>query len=352
MANQEHLNILLHGVKVWNKWRREHPEIRPDLSGAILIGATLSIANLDGVNLGNSNLSKATLIGANFSNSTPIGAIFMGADLSSANFTNAILSGADISNANLLGVKLIMANLTSADLSRANIIAANIIRVNLSSANFSNAQIAFTTFADTDLSVVKGLETVIHSGPSFIGIDTIYLSKGNIPEVFLRGAGVPDVFITQMRKLTAVVDYSTCFISFTEADDSFSEKLYNDFQAKNVRCWRWKEDAKWGTTLMRSIDAAVHDYDKVVVICSEQSLQSPAVIREIERALQREDALARQGEEGEVLFPIRLDDYVFTGWSHHRKADVTTKTIGDFRGWKNHDEYQKAFTRLLRDLQP
>ena len=28
-----------------------------------------------------------------------------------------------------------------------------------------------------------------------------------------------------------------------------------------------------------------------------------------------------------------------------------TRNIGDFTRWKHHDEYQKAFARLLRDLQ-
>ncbi len=28
-----------------------------------------------------------------------------------------------------------------------------------------------------------------------------------------------------------------------------------------------------------------------------------------------------------------------------------TRHIGDFRRWKRHDAYQKAFGRLLRDLQ-
>ena len=101
---------------------------------------------------------------------------------------------------------------------------------------------------------------------------------------------------------------------------------------------------------MRSIDEAVRVYDKLIVVCSEQSLNSPAVIREIERALQKEDDLARQGREGEVMFPIRLDDYIFSGWEHHRKADVIAKTVGDFRRWKSHDDFQKAFDRLLRDL--
>jgi hypothetical protein len=113
---------------------------------------------------------------------------------------------------------------------------------------------------------------------------------------------------------------------------------------------RWKEDAKWGKTLMRSIDEAVRIYDKLIVICSEQSLNAPAVIREMERALQKEDDLARQAKEAEVLFPIRLDDYLFNGWQYYRKADVTAKNVGDFRQWKDHDSYQKAFKRLLRDL--
>lgn len=188
-------------------------------------------------------------------------------------------------------------------------------------------------------------------GPTTIGIETIYRSGGNIPEVFLRGCGVPDDFITYARSLTTQpIQFYTCFISFTEADDAFSERLYNDLQAKGVRCWRWKEDAKWGKTLMRSIDEAVRVYDKLIVICSEQSLNAPAVVREIERALQKEDDLARQGKEAEVLFPIRLDDYIFTGWHHHRKADVVAKNVGDFRSWKDHDSYQRAFGRLLRDL--
>jgi hypothetical protein len=101
---------------------------------------------------------------------------------------------------------------------------------------------------------------------------------------------------------------------------------------------------------MRSIDEAVRVYDKLIIICSEPSLTSPAVNREIERALQKEDELARARKDGEVLFPIRLDDYIFEGWNHHRKADVMTKHVGDFREWKHHDSYQKALSRLLRDL--
>ena len=49
--------------------------------------------------------------------------------------------------------------------------------------------------------MVNGLETVKHNRPSTIGIDTIYMSKGKIPEVFLRGCGVPDTMIAFIPSL-------------------------------------------------------------------------------------------------------------------------------------------------------
>ncbi len=85
----------------------------------------------------------------------------------------------------------------------------------------------------------------------------------------------------------------------------------------------------------------------------ENSLQSPAVLREIERGLQREDR-----EKKNVLFPIRVDNYIFAKrkgkerdkWEHERKADVVKKVVGDFRHWKDHDAYQKSLAKLLKDL--
>ena len=81
------------------------------------------------------------------------------------------------------------------------------------------------------------------------------------------------------------------------------------------------------------------------MICSRHSLQSPAVIREIERALQKEDR-----EHKNVLFPIRIDDYLFDEWEHPRKADVVRIVAGDFRGVNDLAAYAKAFPRFLDAL--
>jgi hypothetical protein len=92
----------------------------------------------------------------------------------------------DLALADLSEAKLIVAHFTTAVLSEADLRGANLGGANLLGADLTEVLIGQTTFADLDLSVVKGIETMKHSGPSFIGIDTIYRSLGNIPEVFLR----------------------------------------------------------------------------------------------------------------------------------------------------------------------
>ena len=346
MAKREHLKILKRGVNSWNQWRRENPGVTPDLSGAHLGRAHLPGVNLSVARLGGVDLTRAILRGANL-----YGADLQGAKLSLANLRGAILRGATLSVArlgvaDLTGAILRGADLQGADLQGANLQRADLSVANLNNSDFTDAYVNLTVFGDNDLSMVKGLQKVQHEGPSTIGIDTIYKSHGNIPEVFLRGCGVPDDFITYMRSLVSkAIDFYSCFISYSSQDDAFALRLYADLQAKNVRCWKFDENAKWGEPLWGEIDTAIRHYDKLVVICSKHSLESQPVIREIERALQKEDR-----EHRNVLFPIRIDDYLFDEWEHPRKADVVSKVIGDFRGVNDLAIYTKAFPRFLDAL--
>jgi hypothetical protein len=63
------------------------------------------------------------------------------------------------------------------------------------------------------------------------------------------------------------------------------------------------------------------------------------------------NALERERREKRlVLIPIRIDDVVMNvegGWPQLMR---NTRNIGDFRRWKNHDAYTKAFGKLLRDI--
>jgi len=246
----------------------------------------------------------------------------------------------------LEGADLCRAGLREADLRGTSRVRADLREANLDNSDFTDATVGYTVFGNNDLSIVKGLEKVNHRDRSTIGIGTIYRSKGNIPEAFLRGAGVPKDFITYMKWLVGkAIDSYSCFICYSSKDDDFAQRLYADLQAKNIRCWRFDKGARWGEPVKGWNDAAIRYYDKLVVICSKHSLQSPPVIREIERALQKEDR-----ERKNVLFPIRIDDYLLKKWDHSRKADVVKKVVGDFRGWDNLATYSKAFSRFLDAL--
>jgi uncharacterized protein YjbI with pentapeptide repeats len=301
MANEQHLATIRQSVMAWNRWVERHYPVRADLSNA----------HLQGLNLGDAYLSSS--------------------NLSCSNLSFADLSSADLTNANLTG-----ANLKGANLSRAK----------LTGANFSMARIGYTTFASNDLSSIIGLENVQHIGPSSIGIDTIYLSNGNIPEGFLRACGVPDEFINHTKPLAKkAFDFYSCFISYSSKNQAFVEHLYADLQAKGVRCWFAPEDLKIGEEIRVGIDESIRKHDKLLIILSKESVMSEWVKKEVETAMEKERSQKRI-----VLFPIRLDNTIMkieTGWA----ADIRrTRNIGDFRKWKDPDLYQRAFNRLLRDL--
>ena len=61
MAEASHLEILDRGVEEWNRWRKQNPEVKPDLSNSNLINRDLSRADLSGTNLSSADLSKAQL---------------------------------------------------------------------------------------------------------------------------------------------------------------------------------------------------------------------------------------------------------------------------------------------------
>jgi hypothetical protein len=211
-----------------------------------------------------------------------------------------------------------------------------------------------TNLGNIDLSTVKGIETIRHEGPSTIGIDTIYRSQGKIPEVFLRGAGVPDSFIIYMHSLTGeAIQYYTCFISYSTKDQDFATRLHADLQAKGVRCWFAPEDIAGGKKIHEQIDQAIRLYDKLLVVLSEHSMASEWVKTELYHARQQEEK-----EKRRKLFPISLAAYdTLRQWKafdadigKDMAREVREYFIPDFTNWKEHDAYQKAFDRLLRDL--
>ncbi|MBL7164266.1 MAG: toll/interleukin-1 receptor domain-containing protein [Anaerolineales bacterium] len=361
MANSKHLDILEQGVQAWNDWRCPNPD-KPldlrdaDLSFADLSGVHLPHVNFSNVDLKNTNLWKANLLradlrganlsGAHLSFGQFIRSDFSRAHLSGANLTGADLSGSILSHADLTNALLIGSDLRNADLRDANLAHAKmslsiLIHTNLNKANITQAMFRNVVIGDIDLRNVIGLDKVQHSGPSYISIDTIFRSNGQIPRDFLLGCGLSDL---QIKTVMGAEKSNRCFISHDHRDEAFAIKIQNDLRKSGVPCWFAREDMGVGDPIRETIDINIWSCEKLLVILSKNSVDSEWVGHEVEVALEAEK------ERGTMVFPIRLDDAVDgikVGWAAKIRRE---RNIGDFSKWHDPLDYQQAFDRILRDL--
>ena len=291
MANEEHLDTLKQGLEVWNQWKGKNPDVRPDLRRANLGGADLSGADLRAANLRKANLRKA--------------------DLSVAQLND----GADLRGAYLRG------------------------------ANLRGARLYETLFVDTRLIEAKGLDSCTHIGPSTIDHRTLAKS-GKLPIEFLRGCGLPDFIIDNIAVLQGdPIQFYSCFISYSTKDKPFADRLYADLQNQGIRCWFAPADMKIGDPIRKTIYDQIRVYEKLLLIFSEESVESEWVGDEVEAAFEEEKRRKRL-----MLFPIRLDDVVMETDNDWAAKIRRTRHIGDFTNWKDHDAYKEAFDRLIDDL--
>jgi hypothetical protein len=167
-----------------------------------------------------------------------------------------------------------------------------------------------------------------------------------LPLGFLRGIGLPDAVIDYLPSLTGEpIQFYSCFISYSHRDEEFAQRLHADLQNKGVRCWFAPHDLPIGGKILDEIDAAIRLRDKVLLILSEQSINSDWVEDEVKTAFEEE---RKRGQT--VLFPLRLDDVILEtneAWASKLRAD---RHIGDFRQWRSHDQYQRTLDRVMRDL--
>jgi uncharacterized protein YjbI with pentapeptide repeats len=354
MANEEHVKILMQGVDAWNQWRMENPDVRPDL-----YRTDFRTPELRGVptvvtkyateeDIREFNLIMGQVLdGINFSN----------VNLREANLSFAFLNRADFSGANLAYADLTNTRLFFSNFHKANLIGVDFSGAMLNDAHFSEAVVGETSFGKNDLSTVTGLDSVYHAQHSFIGTETIKLSKGGLARAFLLECGVSKQLIeyidSAVESEQAGVFYS-CFISYSHADKSFARRLYARLIAQGIRCWLDEHQVLPGQKIYTEVDRGIRLWDKVLLCCSKDSLRSWWVENEIQIAFEKEQQLRRQreGEEVLALIPLNLDGYLFGGeWKSGLRTEIRSRLAADFTGWEtDNSKFEAAFEKLVRAL--
>jgi hypothetical protein len=374
VANPEHLSILKQGVEAWNIWRRKNPLIRPELNGYMLehdLRFNMAYGTRDLMDWQYDAEERKKCYEALKDGSIHYDSYWEDC-WSIRNLRGIDFESADLSNAELILSDLSEANLKSADLRAANLRGAVLKDAALNDANLEGMLLGNTRFANTDLTRAKGLSCCRHFAPSPIDPSTVHKSA-KLPEDFLLACGLSPLDILKaeitlpglapihvadiagkMRKLIErPMGYASCFISHSSKDKAFADQLYDDLRRRGVACWFAPHDIRGGKKIHEQIDEAIRDSDRLLLILSEHSLNSDWVKTEIATARQQEIREKRQ-----MLFPVSLVPYdrikewkafdADTGKDSAR--EVREYFIPDFSNWKDHDSYQQAFQRLLRDL--
>lgn len=342
-----------------------------DLSSAKLVGAnfseaTLASARLVGTSLDSAELCYADVTGAELMHASLDRASLQGADLTMAVLNDASMVASDLTMADFSGASLIAANLRNALVESTNFFNANLARAHLEFALFNHANLAGassqgcylrdTLLLDVQLSAFCQGE-VIHEGPSHVNFQSIARSLQE-PELksFLRRTGMPDVFVEYMVDCARSLDrgimfnlLQSTFISYGGPDEAFARKLNEALERRGVNTFFFKDDAVPGDRLHRVMRKGVNDYDRVILICSEASLNRPGLLNELQETLARE---ARDGGRA-YLLPVRLDDYVIRGWvptDEELAIAVRDRVIADFRSHEDPEQFDAQLLRLVGAL--
>lgn len=348
--------LLTAGAGAWNAWRREHrahvvdlrgidlsglPLAGADLSRCNLHGATLDAADLEGADLQHADLVRARLFKANLRRAN-----LRGANLRSAFLGRAVLDEADLGNASLHA-----GNLQGASLRRADLQFCLLVRCDLRGAVLSHAVCGGTTFSQLVLPEARGLERVVHTRPSSIGVEILAAANRKLPLAFLRGCGVEDDMLGALSswQTSDVERYYSVFISYSHRDRAFARRLHDRLQQEGVRCWLDDRRMNPGDDIYERIEEGIRSNDRILLCASRHSLSSWWVDSEIESTFAKERELMSGGSEAvRILIPIDLDGYMFNAsWTNPKRQLVRARVAADFT---DPAAFEQEFGRLRRAL--
>ncbi|MFT3827392.1 MAG: toll/interleukin-1 receptor domain-containing protein [Chitinophagaceae bacterium] len=147
--------------------------------------------------------------------------------------------------------------------------------------------------------------------------------------------------------------FYSVFISYSTKDEAFCQALYNSLKNVGIRVWFAPINMKAGQKIHQQVSDAIRQYDKLLLVLSEASIESGWVGTEIFAARDRE---IREGKQ--LLFPIRLSSFdVIQKWQafdadtgKDLAREIRQYYIPDFSNWLHPETYEVNLQKLLESL--
>lgn len=369
MPDINHLNILKQGAEIWNKWRKDNPEISPDLSSADLAKLDLSEVNFSNTNFDNATLTEWKVINCNFDK-----AVLTKIRAQGTYWRNATLSRTEISG-DFTVSNFYIADFTGAKVHNCGFPLSELRYLRLNHTNFAayfgDTDLNSWTIINSDLSGIQNLSSGNIEYPFNIDFATLKNTANGLKEdsdktnkfsSFFKECGIPDEIIGVFRswaKVTPIIkevslediDFYSCFLSYSHEDIKFAKSLQSYLQNNNIQCWFDEEHVFPGDNILDAVDQGIRRWDKVLLCCSSNSLNSPWVDREIEKALQKEENLWRErGTKTLTIIPLNLDGYLFK-WENSKASILQSRLAADFTDWEtNHGNFNPQLSKVLKAL--
>ncbi len=223
-----------------------------------------------------------------------------------------------------------------------------------------------TNFADGDLRETRGLDAIVHRGPSILDGRALARSRGDIPESFLRGCGFSDWEIESAKLHNPVltseqvidityeivriqaespIQLNPIFISYAHKDSAFIETLEKLLNKKRLRYWRDIHGLTVGR-VEKQIEQAIHHNPTFLLVLSKNSVKSDWVEWEAAKARELEKALGR-----DILCPVALDTaWKSCSWPGPLRRQIEDYYVLDFSAWKQPKAMGRQFERLIKGL--
>ena len=139
--------------------------------------------------------------------------------------------------------------------------------------------------------------------------------------------------------------YNSIFISYGGADETIAKSINNELKSKGVKTWFFPDDNIPGVKLHKTMYDGINEYDKILLLCSQDSLNRPGVLNEVEEVFTRE---AKSGGQA-ILIPIALDDYIFSETNDRIKRLRESRIIRTI-DVNNKEVFEKEIDKILDAL--